>query len=268
MEGKWSKSVREPISEGLNHCATGVGRGTKDVLAPMPTRMLGVVCGLLGHPARAGGQEIGAMRHVGRAKRLAAASTLLLILGACSDGSDEPGNEPTATSTTTSPTPTATETPPPSQSEVASQAAETKVRKYYEVRDQLRTDLTVPLRLLRSVAISVELDAQQRLLKRERSQGLVQTGRTRIAELVVQSVDLDNSDPKGGRVPTVQVDVCYDVSDVDLVDADGHSVVPTDRPDRGWVRHFVTNYQWHTDRAGSWRVASSQTLEQPPCAAP
>jgi hypothetical protein len=204
------------------------------------------------------------MRSVGRAKRLAAASTLLLVVGACSDGSDEAGLDPTATPNTSSATPTVTETPP-SDEEVASQAAEAKVREYYDVRDQLRTDPAVPLRLLRSVAISVELDAQQRLLKRERSQGLVQTGQTRIAELLVQSVDLDNSDPRAGRVPTVQVDVCYDVSDVDLANADGRSVVPTDRPDRGWVRHFVSNYQWDTDRAGSWRVASSETLEQPPC---
>jgi hypothetical protein len=177
------------------------------------------------------------MGDVGRATRLAAAATLLLVLGACSDGSDDLGDGPTATPTTTSPTPTATATAtPPSEAEAASQAAEAKVREYYDVRDQLRTDPTAPLRLLRTVAISVELDAQQRLFKRERSQGLVQTGQTRIDELVVQSVDLDNSDPKAGRVPTVQVDVCYDVSDVDVVDADGNSVVPTDRPDRGWVR--------------------------------
>ena len=164
MELKWSKSIREPISETLNHCATGVGRGTKDVLALMPTRMLGVVCGLLGHPARDGGQEIGVMRQVGRAKRLAAASSMLLVLGACSDGSDEPGNEPTATSTTTSPTPTDTETSPPSAVEVASQAAEAKVREYYDVRDQLRQDPSAPLSRLRTVAISIELAAQQRLL--------------------------------------------------------------------------------------------------------
>ena len=171
MELRWSKSVREPISDSLNHCATGVGRGTKDVLALMPTRMLGVVCGLLGHPARDGGQEIGVMRQVGRAKQLAAASSMLLVLGACSDGSAEPGNEPTATSTTTSPTPADTETSPPSQSEVASQAAEAKVQEYYEVRDQLGLDPSAPLRLLRKVATSIELTAQQRLFKKERSQG-------------------------------------------------------------------------------------------------
>ena len=211
------------------------------------------------------GGRSGPCDSVGRAERLAAASALLLVLGACSDGSDEPGNDPTATSTTTSPTPTATETTPPSQSEVASQAAEAKVRKYYAVRDQLRTDPTAPLRLLRSVAISVELDAQRRLFKNERRQGHIQTGQTRIADLVVQSVDLDNSDPEAGRVPTVQVDVCYDVSDVDVVDEDGKSIVNPDRPETGWIRYFVSNYEWASDPNGAWRVASSKSLEQTPC---
>jgi hypothetical protein len=203
------------------------------------------------------------MRQVARAKRLAAASALLLVLGACSDGSGEPGNDPTATRTTTSPTSTVTETPP--ESEVASQAAEAKVREYYAVRDQLRTDPTAPLRVLRSVAISVELDAQQRLFRNERSRGLIQTGRTRIAELTVQSVDMDNSDPEAGRVPTVQVDVCYDVSDVDVVDEDGKSIVKRDRPETGWIRYFVSNYEWARDPNGAWRVASSKSLKQTPC---
>lgn len=263
-ELKWRKSTREPISVTPSYCATGVGRVTKDIRALTPPGMLGVVCSPRGHAVRDGGQEIGAMRHVGRAKRLAAASALLLVLGACSDGSDEPGNDPTATPTTTSPTPTLTETPP-TDAEVASQAAEAKVREYYEVRDQLGLDPTAPLRLLRQVATSIELEAQQRLFKKERSQGLVQTGQTRVAELVVQSVDLDNSDPKAGRVPTVQVDVCYDVSNVDVVDEDGKSIVSPDRPEVGWIRYFVSNYEWATDPRGAWRVATSKSLERTPC---
>ena len=207
------------------------------------------------------------MRHVGRAKRLAAASALLLVLGACSDGSDDPGNDPSATSTTTSPTPTDTATPP-SESELASQAATELLQKYYVIRNELRQDPATPLRRLRSVSISTDLAAQENFLRTQRKDGLRQVGDTRIADLKVESVTLDNSDPKAGLVPTVVVDVCYDVSDVDIVDADGKSVVPDDRPDRGWVRHSVSNYQWETDRSGAWRVATSENLEQPPCDAP
>jgi hypothetical protein len=206
------------------------------------------------------------MRHVGRATRLAAAATLLLGLCACSGGSADPDESPTVITSTTStaPTPTATE-PPPTDSEIASQAAEAKVREYYAVRDRLGQNPTTPLGLLRSVAIGIELDAQRRLFKNERRQELVQTGDTRVAELVVQSVDLDNSDPVAGRVPTVQVDVCYDVTDVDVVDENGTSIVSPDRPERGWIRYFVANYKWVSDPSAAWRVANSKSLEQAPC---
>jgi hypothetical protein len=263
-ELKLERSTREPTLATLSHCATGLRRDTKDLRTLTLIKTLGVVYSPRRHVVRDGGLEIGAMRHVGRAKQLAAASALLLVLGACSAESDKPGNDPTATPTTTSPSTRATETPP-SPSEVASQAAKAKVREYYSVRDRLRTDPAVPLRLLRSVAISVELDAQHRLFKNERRQGIVQTGQTRIAELTVQSVDLDNSDPKAGRVPTVQVDVCYDVSDVDIIDADGKSIVKPDRPETGWIRYFVSNYQWASDPNGAWRVASSKSLERTSC---
>ncbi|MFC8943354.1 hypothetical protein ACFT1B_35285, partial [Streptomyces griseoincarnatus] len=93
-----------------------------------------------------------------------------------------------------------------------------------------------------------------------------QTGSTQIADLVVQSVSLDNSDPTAGLVPTVQVDVCYDVGDVDLVDASGTSVISSSRPDRRWERLQVANYDYEADPTGGWRVASLETLEKAPCA--
>ena len=71
--------------------------------------------------------------------------------------------------------------------------------------------------------------------------------------------------PRPAACRPFQVDVCYDVSGVDIVDADGKSVVPDDRPDSGWVRHSVSNYEWASDRSGAWRVATSENLEQPPC---
>ncbi|CUR58094.1 Mucin-5AC (fragment) [metagenome] len=141
------------------------------------------------------------------------------------------------------------------------------MRQYYEVRNQLRQNPSQPLSLLDSVAISTELAAQQNLFKRERKQGLHQVGRTEVAKLEVQSVNLDNSDPKAGKVPTVQVDLCFDVSDVDVVDADGKSVVSPDRPDTGWIQFLVSNYEWTSDPGGGWRVASSQDIERKPCEA-
>jgi hypothetical protein len=141
------------------------------------------------------------------------------------------------------------------------------VLTYYAVRDELRKNPEKPLDGLESVAISTELAALQNLLKRERKEGLHQIGDTKVAELTVQAVSLDNSDPRGGKVPTVQVDVCYDVSDADLLNKDGESVVTPDRPETGWIRHSVANYEWDSDPTGAWRVASSENIERTPCAA-
>lgn len=195
-------------------------------------------------------------------RTLATAALLLVALSACSD------DNPDATSTTSTSTPTATTSPTPlTESQIASNAAEEKVREYYAVRNRLRQDPSQPLSSLKSVAISTELTAQQRVFQNARRDGIHQTGDTAVAELKVQSVNLDNADPKAGKVPVVQVDVCYDVSDVDLVDKDGKSVVSADRPDRGWIRHTVANYEWDSDPDGAWRVGTSQDLEQTPCAA-
>ena len=108
--------------------------------------------------------------------------------------------------------------------------------------------------------------AQENLFKAERKQGLHQIGDSKVAKLEVQSVNLDNSDPEAGKVPTVQIDVCFDVSEVDVIDASGKSVISPDRPDTGWIRYSVANYEWDSDPDGAWRVASSQDIEQTPCA--
>jgi hypothetical protein len=192
-----------------------------------------------------------------------ATAVLLLVAGtSCADDDGDPtdprSNPPASSPSTSSPTPT-------SPSESATAAATATVNDYYAIRNQLRRDPTKPLSRLKSVAISTELTTQQTLFKRERKQGLHQTGETKVVELQVQSVNLDNSDPQAGKVPTVQIDVCFDVSDVDVLDADGKSVVTPDRPDTGWIRYSVANYQWDSDPDGAWRVASSQDIERTPC---
>jgi hypothetical protein len=192
-----------------------------------------------------------------------ATAALLLVAGtSCANDDGDPteprSNPPASSPSSSSPTPT-------SPSESASAHATETVRDYYAVRNELRRDPTEPLSLLKSVAISTELTTQQTLFNRERKQGLHQTGETKVVELQVQSVNLDNSDPQAGKVPTVQIDVCFDVSGVDVLDADGESVVTPDRPDTGWIRYSVANYQWATDPDGAWRVASSQDIERTPC---
>jgi hypothetical protein len=138
---------------------------------------------------------------------------------------------------------------------------------YFRVVDELRQRPGRPLRALRGVSTSGELSAQQRLIASERDKGLRQIGDTRIAGLQVQAVNLANADPQAGEAPTVQVDVCWSVVDVDVVDGRGKSVVSPSRPDSGWIRFTVANYHWTSDPDNGWRVASSQDLRQKRCAA-
>lgn len=198
-----------------------------------------------------------------------ATGTLMLVaVTACASSvSDaDPPSSPQVSSSV--PTSESSSPSPRSNSEVASDTAENVVRRYFNVLDNLRQDPSKPVRQLSSVATSTQLAAQKRLLTAERDQGLHQVGTTRVAELTVQSVSLDNSAPSAGKVPTVAVDVCWDVSNADLVDRSGQSVVSPSRASTGWTRYTVANYHWSENPSGGWRIATSQDLKQTPCAAP
>ena len=102
-------------------------------------------------------------------------------------------------------------------------------------------------------------------MKSQRKADQKQVGDTKIAKLDVQSVNLDNTDPSAGKVPTVQIDVCWDVSGVDVVDATGKSIVSSSRPDTGWTRLTVANYHYAANPTTGWRVATGQDLKKDPC---
>jgi hypothetical protein len=137
---------------------------------------------------------------------------------------------------------------------------------YYAVVDELRADPASDLKPLETVATSAQLNAIQTLVRRQHQRGQRQNGATAIGELKVQSVTLDNSDPDAGTVPTVVIDVCWDVSKVDVLDKSGKSIVSPNRPDTGWTRFTVANYEYAADPTGGWRVATGQDLKQTPCA--
>lgn len=193
-----------------------------------------------------------------------ATAVLLLVAGTSCADNGSASRDPDRTPPSTSSSPTASATSP---TEAATAAATAMISKYYSTRNDLRRDPKQPLSRLKDIAISTELSSQETLFRRERKQGLHQTGETKVVKVQVGSVNLDNSDPQAGNVPTVQVDVCFDVSGVDVLDADGKSVVSPERPETGWIRYSVANYQWDSDPDGAWRVASSQDIKRTPCAA-
>jgi hypothetical protein len=195
-----------------------------------------------------------------------ATGTVMLAAVAACGGSD---TDPPATAEPSSMSPSSptTSSSPSSPSDAATADATEAVRSYFTVVDQLRSDPAAGLKKLKSVATSAQLNAVETLIGRQRDEGQRQTGTTAINELQVQSVNLDNSDPKAGKVPTVVIDVCWDVSKVDVLDKSGKSIVSPDRPDTGWTRYTVANYNYAADPTGGWRVATGQDLKQTPCAA-
>lgn len=192
-----------------------------------------------------------------------ATGTLLLVaVTSCS----EPGEGPSpAPPTSSSPSEPSTSASPKSESEIASESATAVINRYYAVLDEVRQDPRVPISKLRRVETSLLLDADTRLVKAERKKGHRQIGTILLSDVTVQSVNLDNSDPAAGKMPTVVIDVCWDVSGVDLVDRKGRSLVRPSRPDQGLTRYFVANYHFKDDPAHGWRVASGEDLKLASC---
>lgn len=216
------------------------------------------------------------MHRGGRVRALTATTILVLAVATACTESVEPTAPPTPPATTaasTSPAPSTSpsSTPsgplptPTSDSGDAAARAVDVVHRYYAVLDTVGADPSAPLDHLEDVAISTVLSAYQHSFERWRRDGWVQHGATRLIEVNVNSVTLDNSEPERGIVPTVEIDVCYDVAAVNVVDANDEAVAQADLPDVGWERLRVANYSWDDDPQGSWRVASAETLVREPC---
>lgn len=199
-------------------------------------------------------------------KSWATGAAVLAAVAACGGNvAGPPSTTPTSTPTST-PTFATTTASPISPSAQASGEAEATVRKYYAVLDELGGDPKSDLSKLGSVATSTQLSAMRTVLRRQHERRERQTGSLVVAKLKVQSVNLDNSDPSAGKVPAVVIDVCWDVSKVDVLSAKGTSIISANRPDRGWTRLTVANYKYAHNPHGGWRVATGQDLKQAPCA--
>ena len=155
---------------------------------------------------------------------------------------------------------------PTSPSDVAAAQASSLVRRYFAVLDELGQNRASNLKALTSVVTGTELRAEQSFFRNQHRLGQRQAGDTRIAAMKVQSVDPGKPDSSTSTVPTVVVDVCWDVSEVDVFDRNGKSTVGPNRADTGWTRYTVTNVRFAADPSGGWRVASGQDLKKAPCA--
>ena len=200
----------------------------------------------------------------------ATGALVLVAVSACGGNDADPIRRRTtpATSSSDDHAPTASASPTSPSDAARPLQASGLIRQYFAVLDELGQDPASDLKTLATVATGTQLSAVQTLLPRSAAVRVSARPATpRIAELKVQSVNLDNSDPAAGKVPTVVIDVCWDVSKVDVLDKSGKSIVSPNRPDTGWTRYTVANYDYAADPTGGWRVATGQDLKQTPCAA-
>ena len=186
------------------------------------------------------------------------------FLAGCSD--PEPTPEPT-TATTASPTvSTTTATPtPPSPEEEATAAAEAVVREYFEtvprcLADPMNTEPTC----FEDVAIGTELNDRRNSLIAARQADSSASGTLEVLSIERRSVDLTHdAEANPPDAATVIFEVCTDVSQFQIVDKDGNSLVPADRAPRTRTNMGVLNYDYPA--ADGWRVGFVEELEEASC---
>ena len=182
---------------------------------------------------------------------LLACAALAGHLTACSPGGDErPATQPTPSAVVPAPPPAQ-----PSPEEQAAEAVSQAVEEYYRLTDTLFSDPQVPIERVTDVAGGAELDEVRTLVQQERAAGRRQVGVVTVASLEITDVSL--------AVPTTaSAQVCLDVSGVDVVNADGTSVVVEDRPPQTLVGLDLAEQE-----ITGW-VVRETTSEGLPCDAP
>lgn len=188
---------------------------------------------------------------------LCRSSTIVVLLVAlasgCSSGG-EPG--PTAStspsnvspSATSSITPSSSATPSPSQAEKDLAGAEEAVTRFWAVLDEVATSPEKDQNVLATVARAQALAQWQKLVADDRAAGLTQTGRSEVGGI--------KGSLAGGT--TFDVKACVDVSGVDVLDANGKSVVAPGRPDR-------QRYTYAVEKAPQGFFVTRDTLKGEPC---
>ncbi|WP_193315420.1 hypothetical protein [Nostocoides sp. F2B08] len=197
-------------------------------------------------------------QHLASIATIAAAA---LALSACdSAGSDTPtATASTPSATSTSPTATSTPTSTASPEEVAIAAAEKKIPEYFAVADRsLQDPDTFKLDDFKGVAISSALVDLENRFSVFTGQMLTQTGAAKVESIenprVALQFDLEKSPPD---VPTVQLDVCVDVSKINMVNEAGESQIPATRAPRQLWLIGVSNYEYPSP--DDWRVSFTDT---------
>ena len=201
-------------------------------------------------------------RHTQHLTNLAAIAVAALALSACNPTGDAATTTSATATTDASPT---TTTPAESPEDEAIGAAEKMIPLYFQVGD---SSIAAPDKFdreeLKKVAISTALDDMENLVSAFQLQQLKASGSTEVESMTNPRVDLKLDLKKSPPdVPTVQLDVCIDVSKLNVVDKNGKSAVPADRKPRQMWRVGVSNYEY--PKEDTWRVAFTDTRGNKTC---
>jgi hypothetical protein len=194
-------------------------------------------------------------------KTVAAAAAVmgLAFTAGCSGDNDQVATS-TAGTVTSTPTPFTTPLTPEEQ---AIADAEEAVREYFRVWNEAHKDTTwSDINRLESVATDTALSDFHLSLNSMDDQKAHQVGDLKVdwIELAPEGVGLtDNQTISPPEVPSVELRVCYDVSEVDVVTDDGASIVQPGRMDRVVLHASVYNYEYPD---GPWRVGSAKMTEE------
>lgn len=169
------------------------------------------------------------------------------------------GDDPaptTSSSSTSTPSPSVSGSPEPSPTKALTPAeqdlrsAGEAVTQYWRVIDEVASDPAVSLNVLATVARAQALEQWQTTLAEFRTKQWKQVGASTVRGLVPSTAD--------GEFFTVTA--CVDVSDLDVVDGDGKSVVVVSRPAQQQFTYQVV-------KAAEGFFVTQDTLEGRPCAA-
>lgn len=170
--------------------------------------------------------------------RVAALTSALLLLAGC----------------TPEPLPSPTPTPAFASEEEAFAAAEATYREYTDALNQVDFDDADTFENVYARLSGPAAESTRRTFSQFHADHFRSTGTTRFSAFTLVSADLTSG--------VVHTSVCSDVSDVEVLDASGTSVVSKDRPPRQLLSvRFTTN-----STTGSITISKLEATKDYPCA--
>ncbi len=184
---------------------------------------------------------------------LLAVSTLMLLSACTPDAAETPA--PTTSSTSAAPSPTASPTPTvasPSPSPTSTltpeqEAAQAAAVEYFRALNAVRSDPDADFQQVANITTGTHTAAEAELLNDYRSKGIVQVGERSYTYKGVGPV------VEAGGVRSVEVYVCSDSTNSDMVDAAGKSVLDPNR------LRFVDFTLDVVEVGNSWRINGGQS---------